>query len=102
MDLSLLRYSDLDYLEEVAKYYQNNKRYAISRAWDELLRAKLEEDYDYRFKFFDFDYGTEVARRPGGQRVCKSEYIHWRNTGEKSLIRYVYLLPKGCFRSLGA
>lgn len=79
--LKLMKFKEIDALENIFKFWQNNTLFNCVFMWDIRLRRSLGVRYDHRDGAFDWDYQMQLRTKPGGERVNYQEYKHWRETG---------------------
>lgn len=85
--LDALKYKEKDSIENIFKYWKNNKGFNISTMWDKKVRNYLGVRYDYRKNLFDWDLHMNIHNIDGGNRITNQEYIYWRDTG----VAYTFL-----------
>ncbi|KAI5751458.1 hypothetical protein M8J77_007673 [Diaphorina citri] len=79
--LNFMKFKELDALESIFHFWQNNTLFNSVFMWDIRLRRSLGVRYDHRDGVFDWDYQMQLKPKPGGERVNYQEYKHWRETG---------------------
>ncbi|VVC43332.1 Dynein assembly factor 3, C-terminal domain,Domain of unknown function DUF4470 [Cinara cedri] len=82
-----LKYKEKDCVENIFKYWKNNKGFNITKMWDMRIRQNLGVRYDHRTNLFDWDLHMNLHRIDGGNRITHQEYIYWRSTG----VAYTFL-----------
>ncbi|CAB0013012.1 unnamed protein product, partial [Nesidiocoris tenuis] len=90
VDLSQLKYSERDKLENCFKYWVKNN-FNISRHWDARLRSKLGTRYDSKNGAFEWDYYMKIKDKPG-VLITPNEYNQWRKNG----VAFVWLETEYC------
>ncbi|XP_074660251.1 dynein axonemal assembly factor 3-like [Tubulanus polymorphus] len=88
IDLSQLKYKEVDALEAIFKFWRNreNREFEIDKYWDLRLRQHLGVRYDAIPNVFDWDLSMKLHHKDA-DIIHTSEYKQWRQTGVAYEIR---------------
>ncbi len=79
VDLSLLKYKDVDEIENNLKSWDHRVPFDVDNLRDHRMRGLYQERYDHRKNLVDWDY--QMSLKPYASIIHKTQYWEWRNTG---------------------